>query len=268
MFYKKYEPSHELKSFIHTYYLWEDLRDENPLIIESPPSAYGGIVFNFGDQYMAGVYDHQLEITPRIFFTGQATKSYTLELFGRISMIGLVLKATTLYYLISEEQKSFLNKRMSLSDFIGNEIQALFDRLKSTINDENKISLLDTYFTEIIRSKGIARDRFDDSVDFIDAKFGNTTLNEVVEKFGFSSRYYQKLFIRRVGVSPKSYMRMRRMSHICHLLQTQKEINWQDIVFEGGYFDQSHFIKDFLDFIGRNPSIYFKENRELARLLT
>jgi AraC-like DNA-binding protein len=161
----------------------------------------------------------------------------------------------------------FVNKRVDAGDFLGDSVIELHKRLSKEVDNQTKIQLVDEYFNLMIESKKIERDRFDASVDYIDEKLGNISLQEVMDEYGFSSRYYQKLFIKRVGVSPKSYLRLRRMSRICHLLSTQKEIDWQDIVFEGGYFDQSHFIKDFLDFIGRNPSVYFKDNKELARLL-
>lgn len=267
MFYKKFNPTDGLKPFIHTYYVWENLNNTSSLIIESPPSAYSAFVFNLGDEYKAGIYGKRLMITPRIFLTGQATKSYSLELQGKISMVGVVLKATTLYYFIEGDQKSLLNKRKDLTDYMGDRLTNLYSELKIALTNKEKISLVDNFLLRILEEKEVTRDKFDESVDFIDSKYGNTTLRDITDQYEFSPRYYQKIFHKRVGVSPKSYMRMRRMSHICHLLTTQKEINWQDIVYEGGYFDQSHFIKDFMDFIGRNPSIYFKNNKELARLL-
>ena len=47
----------------------------------------------------------------------------------------------------------------------------------------------------------------------------------------------------------------------------KKDIDWHDIIYYGGYFDQSHFIKDFLKYVGRNPSDYYRSNIELAKLI-
>ena len=38
----------------------------------------------------------------------------------------------------------------------------------------------------------------------------------------------------------------------------KSEIVWTDIVYETGYADQSHFIKEFQEFCGFNPSKYIK----------
>ena len=45
-----------------------------------------------GEDYKAGVYAEELIPTIWNFFTGQATKSYRLELSGIISINGVVLK--------------------------------------------------------------------------------------------------------------------------------------------------------------------------------
>jgi hypothetical protein len=100
MHYKKYGPDIFLEPFIETYYIWEDATNVDALILESPPSAYCAMVFNLGDEYKAGIYGENLLVTSEIFFAGQATKSYTLKLKGKISMIGVVFRATSLYYFL------------------------------------------------------------------------------------------------------------------------------------------------------------------------
>jgi AraC-like DNA-binding protein len=33
-------------------------------------------------------------------------------------------------------------------------------------------------------------------------------------------------------------------------------VNWADVACSCGYFDQAHFVNDFLAFAGLNPSVY------------
>ena len=35
-----------------------------------------------------------------------------------------------------------------------------------------------------------------------------------------------------------------------------KDFDWSDVSFLAGYYDQSHFIKNFKEFTGENPSDY------------
>lgn len=267
MEYKQFQAVEALQPFIRCFYLWKDAQPNAPLIIESPPSSYNAIVFNFGDAYKVGLYDRNRQVTPQVFFTGQATKSYSLEFTGEIYIIGLVLKPTTLYHLIQVDQKQFVDQRCDLMAYLGSNIQDLYQYLRSVNSAMEQIEIISNYMDAFITQKNIHRDWLDHSVDDIDTHNGNIKFDEILEKYQKSKRYYQKVFLKRVGISPKSYMRTKRLSHVCYLLSTHQEVNWQDIVYEGGYFDQSHFIKDFTEFIGRNPTNYFKNNQELARIL-
>ena len=265
MLYKKYKPSDKLSPFIHTYYQWVKSNTE-PLVVESPPSAYTALVFNLGEAHQFAPMGEEMRYAPSIYFAGQATKSYSLKFSGNIAMIGAVLYAPSIYKFFGGDQKGLIDQRVEAYGVESRELEKtklrLFEDLEQDIS-----KALDAFFLSIVERNSLVVDRFDQSVAKIDSKHGNVTLSDIMEEFGFSARYYQKLFMQRVGLSPKSYIRLRRLSRVCYLLSTKTEIDWQDIVYEGGYYDQSHFIKDFLDFIGRNPSVYFKDNKELARLL-
>lgn len=41
-----------------------------------------------------------------------------------------------------------------------------------------------------------------------------------------------------------------------------------DMVHQGGYYDQAHFIKDFCAFSGKKPTEYIKNSRDLAMLFS
>jgi AraC-like DNA-binding protein len=266
MIYQKFKPCDQLIPFVRTYYSWENPENNDNIIVESPPSAYTGLVFNLGDDCKFGLLEKPRQLLPKAYYSGQATTSYTLELNGKISMFGAVLNATTLYKLFGDDQREFIDRRKKLCWSSEADVENLLNQLRRSTNLE-KVQIIDNYLSSIVDGNQVVFDKFDESVALIDERNGNIKVNEILDRFGFSRRHYQKLFRERVGVSPKAYMRTKRMSRVCYLLTTTEEIDWQDIVFEGGYFDQSHFIKDFIDFIGRNPSLYFKNNQELHRLL-
>jgi hypothetical protein len=52
-----------------------------------------------------------------------------------------------------------------------------------------------------------------------------------------------------------------------NLIAGKKAVDWGAVFSECEYYDQSHFIKDFLEFTGRTPQQYLEENRELATMV-
>ncbi|GIQ69094.1 helix-turn-helix domain-containing protein [Xylanibacillus composti] len=82
-------------------------------------------------------------------------------------------------------------------------------------------------------------------------------VGNIVGRIGISHRRFIELFQRETGYTPKRYSRIRRFQEVLRKLnERQNTIQWSDIAFDCGYFDQSHFIKDFRAFSGLNPSDY------------
>ncbi|MDC8005140.1 helix-turn-helix domain-containing protein [Aureisphaera galaxeae] len=71
----------------------------------------------------------------------------------------------------------------------------------------------------------------------------------------YSARYLEKAYQEYVGISPKKYRRLIRIKKASLLLsEDMKEESVAALALALGYFDQSHFYKDFLMFTETSPS--------------
>ena len=111
--------------------------------------------------------------------------------------------------------------------------------------------------------------------DLIDITFSNIVKNcissplpDILKKTPKSVCIIQRNFIKRVGVSPKTLTRIARVNYLIDKINREKAINFQDLVFDGNYYDQSHFIKDFKAITGETPGYFFKRNLELSNALS
>jgi AraC-like DNA-binding protein len=69
-----------------------------------------------------------------------------------------------------------------------------------------------------------------------------------------SNRQFERVFKNRIGLSPKFFSRLVRFSRAWLIKETQPGIHWLQLAHECGYYDQMHFIRDFKEFTGANPS--------------
>ncbi len=83
-----------------------------------------------------------------------------------------------------------------------------------------------------------------------------TRVDDVTDRFGITPRTLQRLFQRYVGVSPKWVLRRYRLHEAAAALAQEQDRPWADVAAELGYFDQSHFIRDFTAAIGMTPVAY------------
>ncbi len=81
-------------------------------------------------------------------------------------------------------------------------------------------------------------------------------VEQLVTQCGLSERALQRLFHRYVGVTPKAVIRRFRLVEAAETLVKRARLNLTDLAQSLGYFDQSHFIRDFRSTVGRAPSEY------------
>jgi AraC-like DNA-binding protein len=81
-------------------------------------------------------------------------------------------------------------------------------------------------------------------------------VDDVTERFGIAPRTLQRLFQRYVGVSPKWVLRRYRLHEAAAALAREQHRPWAEVAADLGYFDQSHFIRDFTSAIGMPPVAY------------
>jgi len=75
---------------------------------------------------------------------------------------------------------------------------------------------------------------------------------------GLSARQHRRRFEEQVGLTPKAFARVRRFKRAIARLAAGR---MADVALEAGYYDQSHFIRDFREFSGLTPAEYLRYRR-------
>ena len=277
MFYQKYPPSPHLTPFVECYYVWENSPDANPqllsakgsFIVESPPTGFGSFVFNLGTPYSAETNRNALQRLPEAFMTGQATHQYRLHLPDRIRMVGIVFRPAGIGSLFGLPMIELTDERVALTDVLGESVQFLTEQLAEAANHPDRITILEQFLSFQMLKRNHQPDRIDYTTNLIVARRGVVTMNELIDDAYLCRRQFERKFLQRVGVSPKFYARIRRISYLCAELAGQRWrlTDWQDLIYRCGYYDQSHFIKEFTEFTGKSPSLYARNNVELVNYL-
>ena len=77
-------------------------------------------------------------------------------------------------------------------------------------------------------------------------------------KIGYSQKHFTEMFRRSVGVNPKAYLKIMRFQKAVRTIDASGDIDWGQVAFECGFYDQAHFINDFKHFSGFTPEQFAK----------
>lgn len=267
MQYLKFFPCKELAPFVECYFVWQSVSGPVQNIeVESPPTGFCAIVFNSGDPYFLENKKYEKLQVPAAFVSGQAIYSYKLFLNGHISMAGIVFKPAGLASLFNLPVYEFTEERIELSKIfkvtVVTELLSIIQQLKEP---GEKAKLLEAFILQQAGEKLPVPDAIDEAANRIVLSNGLLHVNELIAQAYMSRRNFERKFFKKVGLSPKYYARIRRMSHIGNLIAFRSIVEWTDVFNNCEYYDQSHFIKDFVEFTGRTPQQYFEKNRELSK---
>jgi len=81
-------------------------------------------------------------------------------------------------------------------------------------------------------------------------------VSEAAKYLGLSQRRFIQVFKAQVGMTPKLFSRIQRFQQTRTFIQHNPSPNWASLALEFGYFDQSHLIREFLEFSGLSPTDY------------
>ena len=267
MLYQKIPPSERLASFVKCYYQWEhDIAQGQVLTVQSPPVGYEALVFNYGDPYKISTGNKEDVWVPTAFYSGQNTANYLLSLSNKVGMFGVVFQPAAFATLFRVSVKDTADRRIALDDILGTEGKYLAQKILETSTTAKRVQHIESFLLQKLWLSRLHITVADEAARLIGNRNGIVSVQEIMNEIGSSRRPLERSFIEKVGVSPKFYARIRRFSYVSYHLMYQKD-NWQELIYKGGYFDQSHFIKDFQFFNRQNPTDYLLQHKELIQYL-
>ena len=138
------------------------------------------------------------------------------------------------------------------------DVNDLVERLSDAESNVDRIRIVE----EVLVSK-LKRNIIDPLVlhaaQQIKSDQGKTRIKELIETLSISRDAFEKRFRQIVGTSPKQYSNITRIRSLIDNAKDHKTLT--ELAYHYGYFDQSHFIKDFKLFTGQAPSHFFKAPR-------
>jgi AraC-like DNA-binding protein len=132
----------------------------------------------------------------------------------------------------------------------------LHNQLTDATAPAHRIEVLERFIAGELRNQ--THDRMVQAVaGHIKKTHGAVRIEDLATATGLSLSALERRFRKRVGTSPRKFASIVRMRHALKLRKSGGDFT--EIAHEAGYFDQSHFCKDFKTFTGLAPQSFFRE---------
>jgi AraC-like DNA-binding protein len=205
----------------------------------------------------------------RLNFTGQLDRYHHLVATPS-SMVYVLFKPFGAYKIFGIPQILLKNECIALSDLLGNYINDFSAKLEDNANDpQSVVRILQEWIVcQLAQNSKTDVKRIATICAKINQDKGQTSINEINTICGISKSSMEQHFNDQIGLNPKMYSKIVRFNQINRDLKNGISNNWLDIVNRYGYFDQSHFIREFKHFFGYTPSQMHLSYQNIAEHIT
>ncbi|MEQ1731514.1 MAG: helix-turn-helix transcriptional regulator, partial [Vicinamibacterales bacterium] len=261
------DPSPSLREFIAAYVLRSERLGQQVLVRPVTASPDVLLIFTLDSRSEAFEYrTGRTRLLPAALIVGPQT-ARRAEVFARGNRDSVVVRfqPAGFYRLFHAGVEPLADTALDACDVIGPEVGRLCVSLSAAPTAECQVSLVNAFFEPRITAARPRHAAADAALAMLDAH-GSSRVADMVRASGLSARQFERAFREQMGISPKLFARAARLHFALGLKRINPTHTWTRVSQEAGYFDQTHFVKDFKALAGQTPSTFPLVEREMPSL--
>jgi AraC-like DNA-binding protein len=259
------KPSPALRPYVQSYWC---LRRTTPLATLHEESMHPrggfGVVFNAAGSLLL---DGQAVCDP-VFLDGATTISRTVGFYGQVDLFGVRFHEGGAYPLLGIPLAELRNALGLLDALDRPNLLRLAAQIYGTESLPARIRWLEDWLLRRL-ALGKERNPIIPASLLLLRQSGEVRMPDLAREFAISQRQMERLYQTQVGMSPKQYTQLVRVEQARLALKRGGQRpdgpagprTTADLAAELGYYDQSHFIREFRAVVGMTPTAYLKRSR-------
>ena len=217
------------------------------------------LMINFGGPQHLHVHEpaHATRTFRRAWVSGLQTACLEIESPTAAQLIAASLRPAHAGPLLGVAGGELADRVVALDEVIAREAEVLAARLEESPSVAGRFLLFEDFLrNRVCGSRRGPHPTVSRAVSRLLAAGGQVPIRAVTEEIGCSPRYLELRVLEETGLSPKGLARLIRFSRAVEQARAAEAVDWGRIAHSCGYFDQSHFNRDFRRFAGVSPTAF------------
>ncbi|MFA6367873.1 MAG: helix-turn-helix transcriptional regulator [Bacteroidales bacterium] len=263
------KPCSLLEPFIKYYWI---LDYESRVVEPIRVIPYGCVQFTFylGERINSFGSNNDSSYKDQAVVTGQISSFFDVVPQGKIRLITIVFKPFGAKPFFDFPIFEIQNNIIPIKDINNKEWLDLENRLGDCVDNKSIVSCLENNLLKKLEKNtlfnsysSINNERIMLAINRIDDSKGTINIKDLSSLACLSDKQFNRIFADYVGMNPKNFLRIIRYQSFLLKLQNSnikatKAVDFLDLVYDCGYYDQSHLINNFKEFTGYTPKEYIK----------
>ena len=267
MRYQELAPSPRLAESVHCLWIFE-ASEPGAGPDRIVPDGRPELVIHFGRPFAevdgAGVTTPQ----HRAIFAGQVTRPLVLHSAGNAGVLGVRFRPAGARAFLGMPMRHATDQRIAVEELFPGAGATLAGDVAAAEDDDARARIAEAFVLARIAASGHEDDAIvARSVATLEACTGAIAMEELVAASGIGRRQLERRFGDAVGIGPALLASILRFRSVFDVIERDGSRPWTDAALAAGYYDQSHFIREFRRFVGCTPSEFARGSAGLAAAL-
>ena len=261
MILRRYSPGPPLNAFVHWFWLYDQFCPDHDREHALPDGTFE-LIINLQDRKRK-LFDRdaagRFTTFRRAWLSGARSGYLVIDAVQRSSMMGAHFKPGGAAPFLGMPADEVQDQVVELDALWGDETVDWRDQLLEAPGPEAKFQLLERILIRrlLANHKAASADTWiSQALHRLALPGPPPAIRALADELGVSHKHFIQAFRRRVGLPPKLFGRILRFQDALGQITAGRPIDWTDVALHCGYYDQAHFINDFQQFSGLNPTAY------------
>jgi AraC-like DNA-binding protein len=193
---------------------------------------------------------------PGALIAGPRSRVQVIDTEQQTEIMGVHLRPGGMRYLSAVPAHEFADRDVPLENLWGRWAGDLREQLMVASTPKEKVLALERLLAERFCPERRPHRAVAAALPRLEPGGAPLKQAELAADLGLSARRFIEVFTSSVGLTPKVYARIRRFQKALRTIHGAGDLDWADLAFDCGWYDQAHMIRDFKEFSGLTPSEY------------
>lgn len=253
--YFEYKPHPALTEYVECFWSTEIVNPMPPKEMESfIPDGSTELVFKIGEAHIE-VKDGKKEFIKNSHVSGIQNRSSDVLLPKRLNHFCVRFKLGGTFPFFGIPAHLFANNNFSLDIFLGKEYRVIEDQIFEALNDKMRIEIIENFLLTKLYGLNTMED-----YHFVKSCTNRLLMiedpikiNDLTKLYYTNYKALERKFKKIIGLTPSELMKIKRVNDAVRHMHTSGTLSLTETGYACGYYDQSHFIREFKQITGLTP---------------
>jgi AraC-like DNA-binding protein len=247
-------PDHDLAEVVESY--WEVEGQTMSFQEKVLPAGFVELMFNLGPSHRL-LTDGLGIICNTSWVSGLQAKPLHIESLFGTHLVSVRLHAPGAARILGSLEHTG-NAIVELESLIGGRAGALRERLLEANSARARFVILERFLRQLLKRSRPTPEYVRGVMQQIESAHGAIRISTVCAQIGVSRKHLSTLFTRHVGISAKTFARIKRFSNAVAMIERRETVHWSRLAYATGYADQSHLVREFQELAAASPTEFLR----------